>query len=141
METLRQREYCCFRLCGQLPDFPDASPHGDHVDYLVDGPLRQLLEVKRKTSPRLSFTAFDHGCVKTLGCCYDSPVILLGESMGRFVKEADRGQRTLLPECLDDFIDESSPPKLAAEDLPVERLILGRLFAIVRAALRMGLVS
>ena len=28
--------------------------------------------------------------------------------MGRFVEEADRGQRTLLPECLDDFIDESN---------------------------------
>ena len=26
--------------------------------------------------------------------------------MGRFVEEADRGQWTLLPECLDDFIDE-----------------------------------
>ncbi len=26
--------------------------------------------------------------------------------MRRFVEEADRGQRTLLPECLDDFIDE-----------------------------------
>jgi hypothetical protein len=24
--------------------------------------------------------------------------------MRRFVEEADRGQRTLLPECLDDFI-------------------------------------
>ena len=24
--------------------------------------------------------------------------------MGRFVEEADRGQWTLLPECLDDFI-------------------------------------
>src|SRR5215831_1663810 len=29
--------------------------------------------------------------------------------MRRFVKEADRGQWTLLPECLDDFIDESNP--------------------------------
>jgi len=29
--------------------------------------------------------------------------------MKRFVEEADRGQWTLLPECLDDFIDESNP--------------------------------
>src|SRR5437879_11996173 len=29
--------------------------------------------------------------------------------MMRFVEEADRGQRTLLPECLDDFLDESNP--------------------------------
>ena len=28
--------------------------------------------------------------------------------MRRFVEEADRGQQTLLPECLDDFIDESN---------------------------------
>jgi len=27
--------------------------------------------------------------------------------MKRFVAGADRGQTTLLPECLDDFIDES----------------------------------
>src|SRR3954470_19175027 len=42
-----------------------------------------------------------------LCCCYDSLVIMWGESMGRFVEEADRGQWTLLPECLDDFINES----------------------------------
>ena len=28
--------------------------------------------------------------------------------MRRFVEEADRGQWTLLPECLDDFVDESN---------------------------------
>ena len=32
--------------------------------------------------------------------------------MKRFVEEADRGQRTLLPECLDDFIDESNPVRV-----------------------------
>jgi hypothetical protein len=36
-------------------------------------------------------------------------LFLGGELMGRFVEEADRGQWTLLPECLDDFIDESNP--------------------------------
>jgi transposase len=50
--------------------------------------------------------------VKTPCCCYDSPVILLGELMRRFVEEADRGQWTLLPECLDDFIDESNPVRV-----------------------------
>ena len=29
--------------------------------------------------------------------------------MRRFVEEADRGQWTLLPECLDDLIDEDNP--------------------------------
>jgi len=32
--------------------------------------------------------------------------------MRRFVGEADRGQWTLLPECLDDFIDESNPVRV-----------------------------
>src|SRR5205809_7739269 len=32
--------------------------------------------------------------------------------MRRFVEEADRGQSTLLPECLDDFIDESNPVRV-----------------------------
>ncbi len=54
----------------------------------------------------------DPGSVKTLCCCYDSPVILRGELMRRFVEEADRGQWTLLPECLDDFIDESNPVRV-----------------------------
>jgi transposase len=51
-------------------------------------------------------------CVKTQRRCYDSPVILRGEMMRRFVEEADRGQWTLLPECLDDFIDESNPVRV-----------------------------
>jgi transposase len=32
--------------------------------------------------------------------------------MRRFVEEADRGQWMLLPECLDDFIDESNPVRV-----------------------------
>ena len=32
--------------------------------------------------------------------------------MRRFVEEADRGQWTLLPECLDDFINESNPVRV-----------------------------
>jgi transposase len=32
--------------------------------------------------------------------------------MKRFVAEADRGQWTLLPECLDDFIDEGNPVRV-----------------------------
>jgi len=35
---------------------------------------------------------------------------LLG--MKRFVAGADRGQCTLLPKCLDDFIDESNPVRV-----------------------------
>src|SRR6201998_1253405 len=36
----------------------------------------------------------------------------MGELMRRFVEEADRGQWTLLPECLDDFIDDSNPVRV-----------------------------
>ena len=32
--------------------------------------------------------------------------------MRRFIEEVDRGQWTLLPECLDDFIDESNPVRV-----------------------------
>jgi transposase len=32
--------------------------------------------------------------------------------MKRFVAGADRGQTTLLPACLDDFIDESNPVRV-----------------------------
>ena len=52
------------------------------------------------------------GCVKTRLLCYDSLVILRGNLMRRFVEQADRGQCTLLPECLDDFIDESNPVRV-----------------------------
>src|SRR6476659_8322226 len=46
----------------------------------------------------------------------------VGEMMRRFVEEADRGQWTLLPECLDDFIDESNPVRVI--DVFVEELDL-----------------
>jgi transposase len=40
------------------------------------------------------------------------PMILGREWMARFIEEADRGQSTLLPDCLDDFIDESNPVRV-----------------------------
>ena len=60
----------------------------------------------------LDSVANDPGCVKTLFVCYDSLVILQGKLMKRFVEQADRGQSTLLPECLDDFIDERNPVRV-----------------------------
>ena len=39
-------------------------------------------------------------------------LVILGGLMRRFVEEADRGQWTILPECLDDFIDESNPVRV-----------------------------
>jgi transposase len=53
--------------------------------------------------------------------------------MKRFVEGADRGQSTLLPECLDDFIDEINPVR--AIDAFVDALDLGVLgFAGVEPA-------
>jgi hypothetical protein len=41
-----------------------------------------------------------------------SPRSRCASDVRRFVEEADRGQWTLLPECLDDFIDESNPVRV-----------------------------
>src|SRR6186713_828492 len=67
----------------------------------------------------------DPGCVKTRLLCYDSLVILRGKLMRRFVEQADRGQSTLLPECLDDFIDENNPVRVI--DVFVDALDLAEL--------------
>jgi hypothetical protein len=45
--------------------------------------------------------------------------------MKRFVAGVDRGQSTLLPECLDDFIDESNPVRVI--DVFVETLDLAEM--------------
>src|SRR5262252_2853482 len=48
-----------------------------------------------------------------------------GKSMKRFLVGADRGQSTLLPECLDEWIDESN--SVRAVDAFVDALDLGKL--------------
>jgi transposase len=45
--------------------------------------------------------------------------------MKRFIEEADRGQCTLLPECLDDWVDESNPVRVV--DAFVDALDLDKL--------------
>src|ERR1700720_1118614 len=50
------------------------------------------------------------------------PVLNRGEAMQGFVQGADRQQTTLLPECLDDWIDESN--SIRAVDVFVEALDL-----------------
>jgi hypothetical protein len=91
----------CFLLRCTSPDLARSGRPRMIAKCLLFGGEADLLN--------LSSSGCDPGCVKTPCGCYDSPVILLGESMRRFVEEADRGQWTLLPECLDDFIDESNP--------------------------------
>ena len=53
---------------------------------------------------------------------YDSAVILRGDRMKRFVEGTERGQSTLFPECLDDWIDEDNPVRVI--DAVVDRLDL-----------------
>jgi len=48
-----------------------------------------------------------------------------GDGMKRFVEGVDRGQSTLLPECLDDWIDENNPVRVI--DAFVEALNLAQL--------------
>jgi transposase len=40
------------------------------------------------------------------------PLGLAGDWMKRFVEGADRGQSTLFPECLDDWVDENNPVRV-----------------------------
>src|SRR5215217_4196721 len=45
------------------------------------------------------------------------PARLVGDQMRRFVEGADRGQSTLFPECLEDWIGEDNPVRVIAENL------------------------
>ena len=48
--------------------------------------------------------------------------------MRRFVEGVDRGQTTLFPECLEDWIDEDNPVRVI--DAFVEKLDLSRLGSV-----------
>src|SRR3954454_13965363 len=56
---------------------------------------------------------------------YDSPAIWPEESMTRFVVGDDRGQSTLLPERLDDYLGEDNPVR--AVDIFIDELDLAKL--------------
>ena len=52
--------------------------------------------------------------------------------MSGFIQSQSRKQTTLLPECLDDFIDEDNPVRVV--DVFVDRLELGKLgFKVIPA--------
>src|SRR5215470_11848352 len=63
-------------------------------------------------------------CEKT-GVVMIPPGDSAGVIMKRFVEGADRGQSTLLPECLDDWIDESNA--VCAVDAFIDALDLAKL--------------
>src|SRR6266576_6074622 len=60
-------------------------------------------------------------CENPIGC-YDSLAESAGEVMQGFVQGADRQQTTLLPECLDDWVDEGN--SIRAVDVFVDALEL-----------------
>ena len=70
-------------------------------------------------------------CVKTRGLpkpkdCLDGSIgFLRGGSMKRFVEGEDRTQVTLLPECLDDYIEAENPVRVI--EVFVDELDLGEL--------------
>jgi transposase len=83
-----------------------------------EGPLSGVNRPRRRVTGRADS---DPGCVKRQSC-YDSLAESAGERMARFVEGMDRGQATLLPECLEDWVDENNPVR--AVDVFVEALDL-----------------
>ena len=62
----------------------------------------------RVLGKRLAMLQFDPGCVKTPSwLCFPSR-LAGGGLMKRFIEGAERGQWTLLPECLDDWVSEDN---------------------------------
>jgi transposase len=53
------------------------------------------------------------------------PLGFVGDRMGRYVEGVERGQCTLFPECLDDWIDEGNPVRVI--DVFVDELNLREL--------------
>ena len=94
-----------------------------HADpNLLDFPHRRRLAGSRRFVNRLSATGPD--CVKTPSML-SMPLLNRGGMMKGFVQGADRQQTTLLPECLDDWVDESNPVR--AVDVFVDALELREL--------------
>jgi transposase len=76
----------------------------------------------------LAMSAYDPGCVKTQCFMWFSSSdsgAAVGDRMKRFVEGTDRGQSTLFPECLEDWIDENNPVRVI--DVFVDELDLGEL--------------
>ena len=90
--------------------------------------IRLELEEKRKWLAGAQNVADDPGCVKT-PCPSDFgimiPAQLRRDRMKRFVEGTDRGQNTLFPECLADWIDENNPVQVI--DVFVDELDLAQL--------------
>ena len=59
---------------------------------------------------KVGTASFEPGCVKTPRM--NDPLGVAGDRMKRFVEGADRGQSTLFPECLDDWIEENNPVRV-----------------------------
>ena len=67
-------------------------------------PFRPEVEIRQSVRTR---SVLGPGCVKLVDAD-DSPLKSVGEVMQGFIQGADRQQTTLLPECLDDWVDEGN---------------------------------
>ena len=75
--------------------------------------------------PHTRMTAYDPGCVETPDLIWFFVWSLRGDQMKRFIEGADRDQATLLPECLEDWVEEDNPVR--AIDAFIDALNLGDL--------------
>ena len=97
----------------------DIDPTARLVDRVISGPSGATMRPRR--SRGISLASGQNLTFGTLGLRLDRPWLCenalggtipigqLGGRMGRFVVGADRSQITLLPECLDDWVDEDNP--------------------------------
>ena len=83
---------------------------GDTVAHLTLAPSC-LLAGRFRSAPTVGQKAHvenDPGCVKTQPLLRSVRLNRRGLGMTRFVQGTDRGQSTLLPECLDDWVVEDN---------------------------------
>src|SRR5262249_42169306 len=103
----------------------DASPTSSRMPAHGLGPMWVATPSSQWTCTTYSVPVSRRTCVKTPP--HDMIMTRFsGEvAMKRFVEGTDRGQSTLFPECLDDWIDEDNPVRVI--DVFVDALDLGAL--------------
>ena len=89
------------------PGLRKGVPQGAHVHTLLGYAVEAFDQLVPGMGCRILTLAVRKRCAAVMIL-----PLILGELMRRFVEGADRGQWSLLPECLDDFIDESNPVRV-----------------------------
>src|SRR5258705_11035866 len=81
--------------------------HGVCELFPTGGGFRAAISRKRAATPRSDVRFGSRLCENPIDAMI--PLLNRGGLMKGFVQGADRQQTTLLPECLDDWVDESNP--------------------------------